>query len=119
MEAVEVAREITSKIKELDRLKLLLRSAINKQCEAASEYDKQLALTILKIKSGAIASIEGIPIDKPPASLIDKLAKGVCFNERLVADTAEQELRAIESKIRITMAQLNGYQSINRYLAEV
>ena len=119
MEAVEVAKEIEAKIEELELLKKELPAAIYQQGKTASDYDKQLALTIIRLRNGAEIEFQGHTIKDPPVTILERIAKGICYNEALTMDTAEGKLKAIDSAIRITMAQLNGFQSINRYLAEV
>ena len=120
MEALEVAKAIQLKISQLDKMKGELRPAIDEFCKAASAYDKQVAVSIVKIKNGVEVQIDpDHTIKNPPASVMERLAKGMCYQEKLTMDTAEQVLKALYTRVRITEAQLNGYQSINRYLSEV
>lgn len=51
-------------------------------------------------------------------SIVDKLAKGNCADLKGEMDLAESLYKNALKIIDITEAQLNGYQSINRYLAE-
>ncbi len=119
MEALEIAKAISDKIEELELLKVELPKAIYQQGKAAAEYDKILALTIVRLRSGSEIELEGYTVKDPPVTILERVAKGICHKEALDMDTAEGKLKAIDSAIRITMAQLNGFQSINRYLAEV
>lgn len=118
MEAVDIAMQIKTKIEELELLKAELPEAIYKQSKSASAYDKQLALTIVRLKNGTELEFEGHTIKNPPTTILERIAKGICYKESLTMDIAEGQLKAIDSSIRMTMAQLNGFQSINRYLAE-
>ena len=120
MEALEVAQAIQLKISALDNLKPKLDSVIIGACQATANYDKALALTIVRLRNGAEIDMgDNHLIKDPPASVLEKIAKGICWKERLAMDTAEANLKAVYSKIDITQAQLNGYQSINRYLREM
>ena len=118
MEAVAVAKSISEKIEELELLKKELPEAIYKQGKTSSDYDKQLALIIVRLRNGSEIEFQGHTVKDPPTTVMERIAKGICYKEALDMDTAEGKLKAIDSAIRITMAQLNGYQSINRYLAE-
>ena len=119
MEALTIAKEIESKIEELELLKVELPKAIYAQGKASANYDKQLALTIVKLRAGAEIEFEGRMVKDPPVTILERIAKGICYKEALDMDTAEGKLKSIDSAIKVTMAQLNGFQSINRYLAEV
>jgi hypothetical protein len=119
MEAIQVAKEIEGKINELELLKKELPAAIYHQGKTAADYDKQLALTIVRLRNGTEMQFEGYTVKDPPVSIMERIAKGICWQEALTMDTAEGKLKAIDSAIKTTMAQLNGFQSINRYLAEV
>ena len=119
MEAVEVAKQIESKIEELELLKKELPAATFQQAKTAAEYDKQLALTIVRLRNGSEIEFEGHIVKNPPTTIIERIARGICYQSVLNRDTAEGKLKAIDSAIKTTMAQLNGFQSINRYLTEV
>ena len=81
---------------------LLLRNAI-------SDYDKQLKIAIVVLKE------EG----KFPATLIEKIAKGVCSDHRLTLELAEVGYKSCISNLEALKAQLNGYQSIYKHLDSV
>lgn len=87
-----------------------------RKSEALAEYEKALAIVILKLKNGEITEFEGQSVDKLPATLIEKVAKGICWKERLEADRTEAEYKNQVIAIQAIEAQLNGYQSLNRYL---
>ena len=57
-------------------------------------------------------------IKNPPTTIIEKVAKGICWKECLEKDLAETQYKVNLEKADIIKAQLNGYQSINRYLSE-
>lgn len=119
MEAIQIAKQIEDKIEELELLKKELPGAIYQQAKTAAEYDKKLALTIVRLKNGAEIELDGHKVKDPPTTTVERIAKGICYKEALDMDTAEGKVKAIDSALKTTMAQLNGYQSINRYLAEV
>lgn len=81
----------------------------NARAQAISNYDKQLKIAIVTLKE------EG----KFPATLIEKIAKGVCSDHRLMLELAEVGYKACISNLTALMAQLNGYQSIYRHLDSI
>ncbi len=81
----------------------------NARANAISNYDKQLKIAIVTLKENG----------KFPATLIEKIAKGVCSDHRLTLELAEVGYKACISNLTALMAQLNGYQSIYRHLDSV
>ena len=79
------------------------------RANAISNYDKQLKIAIVTLKD------EG----KFPATLIEKIAKGVCSDHRLTLELAEVGYKACISNLEALKAQLNGYQSIYKHLDSV
>ena len=81
----------------------------NIRAKAISNYDKQLKIAIVTLKEQG----------KFPATLIEKIAKGVCSDHREQLELAEVGYKACISNLQALMAQLNGYQSIYRHLDSV
>lgn len=108
-----------SKIEELAGNLAKMRGSLKKfsdaKAVAISEYDKALALTMIKLKNGMITEFEGQHIDTLPATLIEKIAKGICYKESLAIESAEGTYKSAITAIESLKAELNGYQSINRY----
>lgn len=104
---LEVAGNIEEKITLLVKGRDQLQDKAQKRANAISAYDLALRKSIIQLKAD----------DKYPTTLIEKIAKGECYKER-----AEQELREAEYKLTVTkmdaiQAELNGWQSINRFLS--
>jgi hypothetical protein len=115
MELIKLAKLITDKIDDLEKLGKLLHEYSIKKANTISDYDKAMAITILKIRNaGDTFVFEGEKIVNLPASVMEKVAKGLCYKERLAMELADAEYGALTTKIRATEAILNGYQSINR-----
>jgi hypothetical protein len=81
----------------------------NARANAISNYDKQLKIAIVTLKENG----------KFPATLIEKIAKGVCSDHRLTLELAEVGYKACISNLEALKAQLNGYQSIYKHLDSV
>jgi hypothetical protein len=107
MEPLEVAKRINHKINELEKLKTELPSYAQKKAVSMVAYEKALATESLAL------------CINNPVSLVDKLARGKCADLKGDMDLAESMYKNCLKIIDITEAQLNGYQSINRYLSEV
>ena len=70
------------------------------------EYDKLLSVSISTLRAQ----------DKP-VSIVEKLAKGKVYKELIAKILAEEMLKAHYNRLRVLESQLNGFQSINRFLA--
>ncbi len=110
MEAERPVRDIVEKIiKEIGDCRRDIETKGNARAQAISNYDKQLKIAIVTLRDAG----------KFPATLIEKIAKGVCSDHRLTLELAEVGYKACISNLTALMAQLNGYQSIYRHLDSV
>jgi hypothetical protein len=119
METIEVATLIQDKIRELEAERPKLFDASQSKANAISNYDRALAIAMLKIRNGVKLSLDGEPIVNPPANLIPYIAKGLCYNECFDKEAEESLYKAVVSNIDAIKAEMNGLQSINRNLSEI
>lgn len=110
------AQKIHNKIAELEEERDKLLPASYDKAKAISEYDKQIAITTLKLKNGLITEFEGVKISNLPATLVRDIAKGICYKECFDKEIGESNYKAIVSIMESIRAELNGLQSINKYL---
>ena len=71
------------------------------------------------MRHGKEYELDGKKIVNPPVSIIERVARGICFKELLEKDMAETTYKNLIIKINLTEAQLNGWQSVFRYQKEV
>jgi hypothetical protein len=109
-DAVKVAREIQSAISAIkaENQPGKYEALIKAKAEAMAEYDKQLAIEILRLKD-----------QKVPISIIRDVAKGNISEYLYRKTVAEEALKALFSRLENLRAQLNGLQSVNRHLSEL
>lgn len=118
MEITEISNEIKKRIDMLSKSRKILSERAENKALAVSNYDKALAVTIIDIKNKTSITFEGeeISVNKLPANLLEKIAKGMCWKEKLEMEKAEGLYKAAVSGISSLESELNGYQSIFRYL---
>lgn len=109
MDLMKVKDCIEKLISEIGHCRRDIETKGNTRAQAISNYDKQLKIAIVTLKENG----------KFPATLIEKIAKGVCSDHRLTLELAEVGYKACISNLTALMAQLNGYQSIYRHLESV
>ncbi|KKK92301.1 hypothetical protein LCGC14_2704290 [marine sediment metagenome] len=106
MEILQVAQQIEQKIRLLERGRTELEQLARNKANTIGEYIKKLEGTIITIKdSGNL-----------PATLTPKVAEGQCWKERVAMELAGALYQVQIKKMESVQAELNGFQSINRYL---
>ena len=106
MEVLQVAKRIEGIISEIGKCRRQIESKGVARAKAISNYDMRIGIAVVTLKE------EG----KFPATLIEKIAKKICCTDREALEIAESNYKACISNLQALMAQLNGYQSIFRYL---
>lgn len=119
MEIITIAQKIENKILELDVFLEKLKNVGEIKSKTIVEYDKTITITLLKLRNGLITELDGIKIINPQTTILEKLAKGICFKESLEKEKADVAYKSLLTTIEAIEAQLNGYQSINRHLKEI
>lgn len=118
MELHGVAKKIEEKIGLLERGRQELKTLAIEKATKAAQYECQLAVTLIKLKNGEAFELQGQTICKPPATIMEKIAKGICWQEKLEADQAEAEYKLTVKKMDSVQAELNGWQSIHKHWDE-
>ena len=109
MDIHKVKECIEKLISEIGHCRREIETKGNARAHAISNYDKQLKIAIVTLRESG----------KFPATLIEKIAKGVCSDHRLTLELAEVGYKACISNLEALKAQLNGYQSIYKHLDSV
>ena len=121
-DAITYAEKINRKIDEIDKLVDRTEDLGNDKATALANYDRMVALTTIKVKSGIIVAMEdtdGSMIDIPKnISAVERtlICKGICWEEKLEQEGAEALYKSNITIIDAKKAQLNGLQSINKVL---
>jgi hypothetical protein len=109
METVRIADEILKKVKLLEKGRGELEEKAIHKANTIMNYDKQLALAIIRLKEEA-----GLAV-----SVCEKVAKGECSKFRYEMEVATELYKVVNTKLECIKAELNGLQSVNRHLSEV
>jgi hypothetical protein len=108
----ENAQHIFDSIQKLESLVDQLEEVANSKATAIMEYEKEIAVTIIKLRNGVIQKFEGQEIKSIPANLIHIVAKGICYRQGFDNELAECFYNKLNKQIDAARAILNGYQSI-------
>lgn len=95
-----------------------LQHRADRKAETIGDYERELAKTIMKLRNGIEMELDGQRIKDPPATLIEKIARGICFRAKIDMELADAEYKNAIEGMRAIQAELNGFQSIGRYFDE-
>jgi len=116
MDILKISEAIQQKIGLLEIGRGELKTRAEAKANGIVNYDKALAKTIMRLRNGEKITLDGVTTENPPVSILEKIAKGLCWKERLEMDKADLSYKNALVKLEAIQAELNGYQSINRYL---
>lgn len=119
MDLLTIAKLIYGRCQELERLRETLGALANTKDETAANYERTLATVIMSLRHNKPFKLGDMVITDCPVSIIEKVARGICYHEKREMDKAESAYKNAFKIISLTESQLNGYQSINRYLSEI
>lgn len=113
---IDLSKQIQSKIDTLVRMRSELKERAINKASTKAEYEKQVAIRMIKLRNGVVMELDGETIENPPATIIEKLSRGMCWQECLAMEEAEGLYKSLTTNLQIVQAELNGLQSILRYI---
>ena len=116
MDALSNAIKIEIEIQAIERLVERIPQTAEEKAVTLANYDKEIAMTILKLKNGVITEFEGQKVGNLQANLIPIIAKGICYKEGFDREMGEAQYKGLITQIEAHKAMLNGYQSINKII---
>jgi hypothetical protein len=116
MDPIQVAKAIESRILRLDQAPMAILERAKAVAVTDAEYDKELGSVIAQLEMGKEFDVEGVTIKHTTATVIKEKAKAICWEEKLAQVEAKEMAKAANKNVDNVCAQLNGYQSINKYL---
>lgn len=119
MDVITVAKRMNHRINALEKARENLQSLASLKAESIALYERVLAVTIIRIKNGMEVELDGRHITNPPVTIMERIARGICWEEKLAMEKAEAMYKAEIVSMSALAAELNGYQSINKYIGEV
>lgn len=119
MKIIEVANAIQDKIKLLERMRMEIKERAERKAIAITNYYKKKTSLIFQLKNGKEIEYEGLYIMNPTAGVISEIIKGLCWKELMEKERADAEYKSLISNIDSVQAELNGLQSVNRYLDKI
>ena len=119
MELIDIAKQIELCIQESRKARLILKERGIKRAETATAYDREIAMTLIALKNGVEFDLDGQKILNPPTTTTDKIAKGICWKEKLEAEKADAMYKSVISNLNAIQAEMNAFQSLHKNLKEM
>ncbi len=119
MDIIEIAKRMNHRINELNTKRKELEDLSIKKAQSLGNYEKVIALTIMKLRNGFEMELDGEKVKNPQTTVTEKIAKGICFQEKIDAELAESKYKLTIVSMEAIKAELNGYQSISKHLSEI
>jgi hypothetical protein len=119
MNVTDISNEIMKKVQEIDKIRAEIRSRGDAKAHKISEYEKKLAVTMIMLKNGKSLELDGEMIADPGATITEKIAKGICYKEKLEMEQAEALYKSAVVNLESVMSQMTALQSIFRHLDKV
>ena len=116
MSVIEQSNNIDRAMARLIHWQKKLDEAGNIMVSAESEYDKEFAKVLIGLKTGKRYMLDDEIIENPPATIMDKIAKGICWQIALERDKAKTNYLLTKANIETSRALLNAEQTKNRYI---
>ena len=113
---IKISQQIEAKINEIDKIRAEIKQRGQDKAQTASDYDKAITKTLIGLKNGLPFELDGQKICDPPASIMDKVSRGICWKEKLEMDKAEASYKSIISNLEAVKSQLNALQSLNKHI---
>lgn len=116
---IGISNEIKKKIEEIKRKRQELSKLIEAKRQAMHKYFRNKSAAVINLKNKETVLIDGKELRKNyPDSMIFGLAELVIFNDKVELEICTLQYNAAVASLRSLQAELNGYQTILRYLDE-
>jgi hypothetical protein len=116
MDIILLRDKIENKIAELEQERSKINALAAEKADSISQYDRLYARKLLELKNGLILEWEGFKVGQITATMADKVARGMVFESCMQKELSEGLYRSCISNIEALKSELNGFQSINKYL---
>jgi hypothetical protein len=115
-ELIAISEQIQKKIQEIDSIRKEIKTRGEDKARTESEYDKAITVTLIRLKNGYAFELDGMTIQNPGISIMDKLAKGLCWQQKRDMEVADAMYKSVISNLEAVKAQVNALQSLNKHL---
>lgn len=82
--------------------------------EAEKQYKKKMAVTLMGLKNGKKFELDGEEIESPPATIMIKIAEGICAEEGLAMGVSANSWRLSLENLKNIATQITALQSLLR-----
>ncbi len=113
---IQIATTIENINREIGKYRRQLKDLGKAWADAICDYDKKIAISLATLGDSETYELAGRTYKSPPVTVREKIAKGIGCEERRAEKLAETGYKSCVTNIEALRAQLNGNQSLFRYL---
>lgn len=118
MDIISISDAIQKKISLLELGRKELQKRAELKAASSAEYDKVLGITLIRLKNNDIKEHEGFPVVDLPASILEKVAKSICWKGKLEAEKCEVMYRNATIGMNSIFNELSALQSLYKHQSE-
>jgi hypothetical protein len=115
MNIINLSEEIQNKIKEIDTIRKEIKQRGIDKADAISQYEMSVSITIMKLRAGIEFQLADEKIKNPSVTIMEKIARGICWQEKRAVELAESGYKSIIVNLEACQAQLTAMQSLFRH----
>ena len=116
MDIIKISKEITRCILALRKLTDELDVRVSDKAYSVGEYEKKLAQTMLELRNGKVVLFDGKEESYSQTTGLERVAKGICYKERIKQDLTDSALRALYVKMDNVKTEIMALQSKLKYI---
>ena len=119
MDIHQARDRIEQMVAEIGKCRREIEAKGKERAAAIKHYDMKLAIALATLRNAELYELGGKTYKSPPVSIAEKIAKGICFQEKLNSDLADTTYKSTIVKIETVQAELNAYQSLYKSQIEI
>ena len=116
MDLIEIQKQLQIEVKQLNKALNTIKERSHIKTQTHALYAKELAKTIISLRNGIEFKIEDQTIKNPPASVLEKIAKGICWESQLNMEQSEISYKNCLTGIQIIQTKITALQSMNKFI---
>jgi len=115
MEILKIHEQIKDNILLLRKTRDTLKVRADDKSKAIAEYEKAIAIITIRLVNGEPIDFEGMVVQKPPATIMKDIVKGICYKERIAADLTESNLKSAMLGLKAIETTIMALQSLLKH----
>jgi len=118
MDIITINKSLTENILSLRVARKVIDECAQNKAHSVGEYEKVLAITLIRLKNGETMELGGEEIINPPATISRDIAKGICYQEKINMELAESAYKNATIGLETVKTTIMALQSMLKFVDE-